>query len=438
MIRRHGLPGVLASLALAVPIHAQDQRVSRVSPDGARSPSEVSVAINPVRPDNVIAVSLQARGPTTNFAYTSFDAGATWTSVAGPNRDGRTQGDDAVVFDGEGNALWSYISFSGLRQDRPENAANGIFVNRSRDGGRTWSEPVRVIDHLNTVAPFEDKPFLTAGGDGRVFIAWTRFSKYGVADPAETSHIFLSRSDDGGRTFSMPFRVSDRPGDAIDSDGTLEGVVPALGVNGEVFLVWAGPEGLVFDRSTDGSWSFGEDRVIAGQPGGWDVEVEGLGRANGMPVTGVDWSDGSFRGTLYVNWVDARHGDLDVFVASSSDAGDSWSAPKRVNDDPIANGAAQFFTWMAIDPLDGSVNVVYYDRAGRTGTTTGVTLARSTDGAESFTTYPVAIDAFETTTDVFFGDYLGIDAHGGRVVCVFTHFIGTARLALSAASFRFD
>ncbi len=409
-----------------------------MTPPDAASPSEVSVAINPLNPNNVVAVSLQSRGPTTNFAYVSFDAGSTWTSVSGPNRHGRTQGDDAVVFDTSGRAYWSYISFSGLRQERPVGAANGIFVNRSLDGGRTWSEPTRVIDHLNSVLPFEDKPFIAAGADGRLFIAWTRFSRYGSFDPEETSHIYFTLSEDEGRSFAMPIRVSDRAGDAVDSDGTLEGVVPAVGVEGEIYLVWSGPEGLVLDKSVDGGLTFGKDRVIASHPGGWDVEVDGIGRANGMPVTGVDESDGERRGTLYVNWVDERNGDLDVFVMSSPDGGESWSAPTRVNQDRTGNGAAQFFSWMAVDPVDGAVYVAFYDRAGRKGTWTGLSLARSTDGGSSFESFPIAIDAFETSTDVFFGDYLGIDAYGGQVVCVFTHFTGSARLALSAASFRFD
>lgn len=428
-------------------VFARTHRVVRISAPAAENPNEVSVAIDPGRPTRVVAVSMQRNDPTTNFAYASADGGLSWTTAAGPNPESRTQGDDAVVFDASGRAYWSYISFEGLRQERPERARNGVFLNRSDDGGRTWLAPVPVVDHINTVAPFEDKPYLavdTSPGSphhGNVYLAWTRFSRYGVSDPQETSHIFFSRSGDRGASFSMPIRVSDAPGDAVDSDDTVEGAVPAVGPNGEVYLVWSGPQGLVLDRSLDGGWTFGEDRVLSPHPGGWDIDIEGVNRANGMPVTGVDLSDGPYRGTLYVNWIDHRNGedDPDVFVTFSRDGGESWSDAVCVNGDATAgDGAAQFFTWMAVDPVDGSVNVVYYDRSGLRGTRTGVTLARSVDGGESFERYPLDVEPFETKADVFFGDYLGIDAYGGRVVTAFPVFVGESRLALLAGVFRFE
>jgi len=126
-----------------------------------------------------------------------------------------------------------------------------------------------------------------------------------------------------------------------------------------------------------------------------------------------------------------------VFVMRSDDGGERWTSPVRVNSDARGNGAVQFFTWMAVDPVDGSVNIAYYDRSGLDGTKTGVTFARSTDGGEHFETSPIAMDAFEANPDVFFGDYLGIDAYDGRAVVVFQHFVSSSTLVLSAALFRF-
>ena len=272
---------------------------------------------------------------------------------------------------------------------------------------------------------------------GTVYLAWTRFDVYGSADPDSHSHIYFSRSTDGGKTFSMPFLISDASGDCRDSDNTVEGAVPAVGPKGEVYVVWAGPLGLVFKKSLDGGLTFGKDKVLGPMPGGWDFAVAGLDRANGMPVTGVDLSKGPNQGTLYVNWIDARNGDPDVFIASSRDGGETWSGPIRVNDDPLKNGKAQFFTWMSVDPIDGSVNTVFYDRRGTEGVGTKITLARSVDGGRSFVNYQIDVPVFACDPRVFFGDYSGISAYNGRVVPIFMHFTQDRKLAVSVALFHF-
>ena len=272
---------------------------------------------------------------------------------------------------------------------------------------------------------------------GNVYLAWTRFDVYGSSDPDCHSHIYFSRSTDAGKTFAMPIRISDGAGDCRDGDNTVEGAVPAVGPNGEVYVVWAGPLGLVFKKSVDGGLTFSKDRVIGQMPGGWDFSVEGLDRANGMPVTGVDLSNGPNKGALYVNWIDARNGDPDVFVMLSRDGGETWSAPTRVNDDPLKNGRVQFFTWMSVDPVDGSVNVVFYDRRDTEGALTKVILARSVDGGKTFVNHKIDQPAFACDPKVFFGDYTGISAYNGRVIPIFMHFNEEKKLAVSVALFHF-
>jgi hypothetical protein len=436
LYRRAAFAGGLVVALMGSSVPAQKPPVPRivdVTPSSARRPAEVSVAINPTNPDHVIAVLMQAGAPgeprVTNHAYVSSDGGLTWTPQAAANPDRRVQGDDAVTFGRDGRAYHSYIAFDGIRVERPERAWSGIFVRSTRDGV-AWTTPVPVVDHVNTAIPFEDKPWIGVDRSersphrGNVYVAWTRFDVYGSADPAHRSRILVSRSRDAGGSFSPPLEISDVSGDARDSDNTVEGVVPAVGPNGDVYIAWAGPQGLVIDRSTDGGWSFGKDVLIAALPGGWDLPVPGLLRHNGMPVTAVDMSSGPHAGSVYVNWIDERNGDLDVFVAASRDGARTWSAPVRVNDD--GKGAAQMFTWMAIDPVDGSINIVFHDRRGQPGTLTGVTLARSVDGGRTFVNHPLAVPAFDCcAASAFFGDYNGIDAFGGRVVAVFP-VLGTA------------
>ena len=181
---------------------------------------------------------MQAGGPgeprVSNWSYLS---NGRWTDLATVSRAeprGRVQGDDAVVFAADGTAFHSYISFDGIRVERPERAWSGIFVRSTKDG-LTWHSPVAVVDHINTAIPFEDKPWLgvdrsgSSPHRGNVYVAWTRFDVYGSEDPAHRSRIMFSRSRDGGRTFSVPLEISDESGDARDSDDTVEGVVPSIG-----------------------------------------------------------------------------------------------------------------------------------------------------------------------------------------------------------------
>lgn len=423
----------------------QTHRVVRVSPPEIEQPAEVSVAINPQDPRQIVVVALarSSRNSYANYAFYSHDGGDSWKASLAPNPRQRTQGDDAVVFDLRGTAHRSFISFSGLFGRSDVMPGNGIYVSSSLDGGQTWGKAVPVIDHLNSLAPFEDKPYLVVDRSpesphqNHLYLAWTRFDVYGSKSADDHSHIYFSRSVDGGSRFSSALRISDRPGDCQDSDNTVEGAMVTTGPAGEVYVAWAGPRGIEFDRSLDGGLSFGEDRLVTEMPGGWDSPASGLTRHNGMPVTGVDISQGPHRGQLYVNWIDARHGDLDVFVSRSSDRGETWSQPVRVNTDPAGNGKAQLFTWMAVDPLDGSVNCFFFDRRETSGRMTQATLARSIDGGKTFHNYPIAIPAFEVLPTVFFGDYTGIAAQDGQVVAAFPHFTADRQLIVSAAIFRF-
>jgi hypothetical protein len=141
-----------------------------------------------------------------------------------------------------------------------------------------------------------------------------------------------------------------------------------------------------------------------------------LDRANGFPQIAIDPKSQR----LYVTWSDYRNGELDIFFSTSSDHGKRWSAAVRVNNDPVHDGADNFFQWLSVDPVDGSANVVFYDRrADPRNRKQTVTLARSTDGGASFQNYAWTTKPFEIG-GVFFGDYSGIAAYGSRVYGIWT------------------
>lgn len=442
MIRVHRVLYLL--VAGLAPILSVAHDAVRVTEADARNPVEVAVAINPRNPEHVVAVSMQtprATGPrTSNFVYNSNDGGKTWRTIAGANI-GRTQGDDAMAFGPDGTVHRTWIAFDGLRTPRPVRASTGIYAASSTDGV-TWSTPVAVVDHVNSVAPFEDKPWLCVDGvegsphRNHIYVAWTRFDLYGSRNAEHKSHIYFTRSTNGGKSFLPCQRISQTPGDCLDGDGTVEGAVPAVGTRGEVFVAWAGPKGLVFVKSLDGGQKFSDEKHITDTPGGWDSPVAGMPRHNGLPVTCCDTSPGPHRGSLYVNWIDERNGDLDVWVIASRDGGDTWEKPVRVNDDATNNGRAQMFTWLAVDQADGSLNVVFYDRRDAADQRQGLTLARSVDGGKTFVNRKVNIEPFTIEGPRFFGDYIGIDARAGRVVAVFPHVVDK-QIVLSAAALRF-
>ena len=90
---------------------------------------------------------------------------------------------------------------------------------------------------------------------------------------------------------------------------------------------------------------------------------------------------------LYVTWSDYRNGDLEFFWRVLRMGENIGVRPTRVNNDPVHNGAEQFFQWLAVDPVDGSVNVVFYDRRRDPNNRKQiVVLARSTDAGHSLTT----------------------------------------------------
>jgi hypothetical protein len=88
-------------------------------------------------------------------------------------------------------------------------------------------------------------------------------------------------------------------------------------------------------------------------------------RLAGFPMVAVASSPRSpFRDRLYVVWPDVRHGAADVWLSSSTDRGDSWSAPVRVNDNLVRKGERgpdQANAAVAVN-ADGVVGISWYDR----------------------------------------------------------------------------
>lgn len=406
---------LLAFLQLSIFSQYRNVRINDTENPGQFEPCEVSITINPVNP-NIIAA-----GAVLDYLFLSSDAGETWNQSL-MNSDYGVWGDPSLAFDKWGNLFYAHLS------SPPHNIGywiDRIVIQKSSDNGLSW-ENVTGLGY-NPPRRNQDKEWVTpdwtnSPNMGNVYVAWTEFDAYSSSNSEDSSRIRFTAFDYGARKWSTPVRVNDISGDCIDGDNTVEGAVPAVGPNGEVYLSWSGPVGIVFDKSTDEGITWGRDVFVNPHIGGWDMYIPGVPRCNGMPVTCCDISNSAYRGNIYINWVDLSNGESnpDVFVAKSTDGGETWNNPVRVNDDDTQR--PQFFTWMSVDPKTGYIYVVFYDRRNTTGNITDVYLARSKDGGDNFENFLISESSFDFPENfpLFFGDYNNIAAYNGKIYPAWT------------------
>jgi len=369
------------------------------------APNEPSIIINPKNTNELFA------GSNIDNYYYSTDGGYTWFDSTIYSVENGVWGDPVLLCDTAGAFYFFHLS------NPPEgNWIDRIVCQKTNGPGQAWNDGTYM--GLNGTKA-QDKHWAAVDWkNNNIYVTWTQFDEYGTSDPTYFSNIMFSKSTDGGMSWSPAVQINEVPGDCVDSDNTTEGAVPAVGPNGEIYVAWAGPAGLVFDRSLDQGETWLEDDIfISDIGGGWDYAIPGIYRANGLPVTVCDTSGGPYNGSIYVNWTDQRNGfnDTDVWLARSTDGGNTWSDPIRVNDDPPAR--QQFFTWMAIDQTNGYLYFVFYDRRNYSAqsTSTDVYMARSTDGGETFTNFLVSEEPFTPISSVFFGDYTNLTAHNNVI-----------------------
>lgn len=372
-------------------------------------PNEPSISMNPRNPDLLLA------GANTNSYYYSIDGGHNWTRGTLTSAENGVWGDPCIIVDTAGAFYFLHLSnpASGNWIDRIVSQKYDILANE-------WTTDSYM--GLNGTKAQDKEWAVVDSATNTIYVTWTQFDQYGTSAPDKFSNILFSKSTDAGTTWTPAIQINQVSGDCVDSDNTTEGAVPAVGPEGQVYVAWSGPAGIVFDRSLDGGETWlEEDIFISDQPGGWDYNVPGIMRCNGLPVTCCDISAASAnKGAIYVNWTDQRNGtqNPDVWLAKSTDGGDTWTPPMRVNDDDTDK--AQFFSWMTIDQANGDIYIVYYDRRNYDNESTDVYLARSTDGGESFSNFKISESPFIPYSSIFFGDYTNIVAHNGIVRPIWT------------------
>jgi len=368
---------------------------------------EPSIFINPNNTNEIIAGSVM------NDYYYSKDGGLTWKSKSIKSKRNGVNGDPCMLIDNQG-----YYYYFHLSNIDGQSLIGGMVCERSK----TIKGCFRKEGHTIVNGKFHDKEWVALNPqNNHIYMTWTQFDAYDSKDTLMRSNILFSKSIDNGMTWSNPIDISFLSGDCQDNDLTAEGATPSVGVNGEIYVVWAKESKLYFNYSLDeGRTWLNKELEISTQKMGWVIDIPGLYRCNGLPVTAYDNSNSDYKGTLYVNWGDQRNGvdDTDIWIKKSNDGGKTWSKDIKVNGDNSKHH--QFLSWLTVDQVTGYVYVMYYDRRNHNDNATEVYLSVSKDGGNSFDDYKISESPFYPNEKMFFGDYTNISVHNGVIRPIWT------------------
>jgi hypothetical protein len=351
--------------------------------DANNSPTLVR---NPARPAN-LAVANRVDTPFFSCAlHVSMNGGGTWkrTPIPAPKGEEAKCFSPDVAFAADGTLHLSFVTLKGRG-----NVPNATWVSRSKDGGRTLSRPVKVTGPL----AFQVRLATDPARPRRVYMTWLQGADVAPLRFTTTGNpINATRSDDGGRSWTRPMRVS---------DGSRQRVIapsPAVGPKGELYVLFldigedvlnyaAGHGGrggppyggrykLLLTRSLNGGSKWGESlvsdrirpihRYIVFFPPSPSLAVARDGR-------------------VYAAFHDNGLGDADVLLWSLPPRGGSWEGPWRVNDNREGDGTWQYLPKLAVAP-DGRLDTLYYDRrSDPRNIKNEVSLQSSSDGGKTFT-----------------------------------------------------
>ncbi len=385
--------------------------------------SENSIFVDPV--DGISLLNSNNSHPApyigTQFgadALQSEDGGLTWggtvQGVAGYNF-----GDPATAIGRSGRMYVGYI-FSG----------GGQGISYSDDNGQTWKKR-GIAAAPGGMGSILDKNHLWIDNSlsspfaGYLYDGWTV-----IGGSTGSGYIEISRSMDGGLAWQNPVTISDQ----VMAGSHNQGINLHTGPLGEVYAVWAiydswpaDESALGFARSPDGGHTWEPSQRIINSIKG--IRTQGVNkymRVNSFPSMAVDNSNGPERGNIYVVWANKGNPGInqgigvDTYMLKSTDKGNTWSGPTRINQDDPGKGKQHFFPWITCDPDNGNLSVVFYDDRNVADDMCETWVAVSKNGGISWQDFRVSDVAFTPepltgAADNYFGDYLGITSKGGMV-----------------------
>lgn len=412
-----------------------------VDPDAGLSftQNEISMTLEPISGNLVAAYNDNPYpgGPGIGVSY-SADGGQNWSSSQLALPIGSTglplidNFDPTITADDSGNVFVAHIATDGNWAAGPESS---LVVNRSSDGGVTWTGPLIVDLELPPVSNpdpayrFNDRCQIWVDRNpssphyNNIYIAWIK--DRGWNSPQPWSDIYISISNDGGANFSAANQINN-----VNNDlGNMP--VPTVAANGDLYVLWmnynviTGGNGTIFfNRSTDGGINWGTDTAINTIPlpplwlnGGTDVLAKGASVIRAHPTNPNE---------LYVVYASDPDGagpdEADIFFTRTVNAGVSWSNAIRINDDSTTND--QVLPWMDITP-NGIIDIVWYDRrSDGSDLTWDVYGTTSIDGgltfANNFMVNALSFPTPQPKNGLWFGEYLALSSDNNKGYVAFT------------------
>jgi hypothetical protein len=389
-----------------------DLRISGVQ---ATPCSESDIRINLGDTSKIISAA-NAIGGSRQAQFFSADGGATWSQATLPLALSDTsQSDPSVGWTTDGTAWATTIGIQG--------ATLQLRAYKSTDGGKTWA----FDDTASGAQTTADKQLmwvdnsLTSSFKDNIYAIWHN------GTPA-----FVNRRTGPTGAWQTPVQVS-----GAETTGTAIGGDVATNSSGDVFAMWPDNvgRGLWVAKSTDGGASFGSPVAIATTFAAFDIDVPSFAQKHAHILLSAGAYRTAVKDLVYAVWTDltgfpgcsstadAPGNDVTsacktrIWFSRSTDGGVTWAAATKINDQASLND--QFNPRLAVDHINGSVAIIYYDTVDDPGRLkTGVWLQTSTDDG---VTWSAAAKVTTGQTDESaagadpnqYGDYNGLSGAAG-------------------------